>query len=268
MYMKGRFDPGGVPSLREFVTEVARDLPGTITEVPDARALPWKSLGSGADFVPFQDHLGVPSLSIEFIGANGYGFGTYHSNYDSRAYVEQVADPGFKQGVAMVRVLGTLALRMSNAEVLPFRFADYAERLRQGLGELGGAVNDARIPVDVGAWFARVTEIAIVAANLEAAIDRRLASAAAPGSFAALNDRLARLEQALTDDDGAPASRWYRHVFYGWNIYSLYDGQLFPGLAEALRLRDRARVQNESARITRALDRMHAELTAALASVR
>ena len=79
----------------------------------------------------------MPSLSIEFIGANGYGFGTYHSNYDSRAYVERVADPGFEQGVAMVRVLGTLALRMSNADILPFRFADYAERLRQGVGELG-----------------------------------------------------------------------------------------------------------------------------------
>ena len=101
------------------------------------QSLPWKSLGSGADFVPFQDHLGVPSLSIEFIGANGYGFGTYHSNYDSRAYVEQVADPGFEQGVAMVRVLGTLALRMSNADILPFRFADYAERLKQGVADIG-----------------------------------------------------------------------------------------------------------------------------------
>ena len=267
MYMRGRFDPGGAPSLREFVTEVARDLPGTITGVPDARSLPWKSLGSGADFVPFQDHLGVPSLSIEFIGDNGYGFGTYHSNYDSRAYVEQVADPGFTQGVAMVRVLGTLALRISNAEVLPFRFADYAERLRQGVGEIGPTVNEARIPVNVDAWFARVKEIAAAAAALEAAIDRRLASNDAV-SWSALNDRLARLEQKLTDDDGAPASRWYRHVFYGWNIYSLYDGQLFPGLAEALRLRDAERVKAESARVTRALDRMQAELTAALAGVR
>jgi N-acetylated-alpha-linked acidic dipeptidase len=263
MYMKGRFDAGGVPSLREFVTEVARDLPGTITQTPDEQSMPWKALGSGADFVPFQDYLGVPSLSIEFIGANGYGFGTYHSNYDSRAYVEQVADPGFEQGVSMVRVLGTLALRMSNADILPFRFADYAERLRQAVGTVGGAMNDAGIGVDTNTWFSRVKEIQAAAVALEAAIDRRLASGGA-ASFDALNDRLARLEQKLADDDGAPESRWYRHVFYGWNIYSLYDGQLFPGLAEALRLRDAERVKHESARITRAFDRMHAELTAAL----
>ena len=60
-----------------------------------------KPLGSGADFVPFQDHLGVPTMAIEFIGDNGYGYGTYHTNYDSRAYVEKIADPGFAQGVLM-----------------------------------------------------------------------------------------------------------------------------------------------------------------------
>jgi hypothetical protein len=75
-----------------------------------------------------------------------------------------------------------------------------------------------------------------------------------------LNDRLARLEQALCDDEGARASRWYRHVIYGWNIYSLYDGQPFPGLAEALYQKDAPRVTRELARIERALDRMLGEL--------
>ena len=71
------------------------------------------------------------------------------------------------------------------------------------------------------------------------------------------------MEQLLADDDGAPDSKWYRHVFYGWNIYSLYDGQPFPGLAEAFRLRDQARVTRETARVSAALDRLQAALTAA-----
>jgi N-acetylated-alpha-linked acidic dipeptidase len=256
MYMKGRFDAGGVPSLRDFVTEVVGE-----------RSIPWKSLGSGADFVPFQDHLGVPSLSVEYIGANGYGFGTYHSNYDSRAYVEKVADPGFEQGVQMARVLGVLALRMSSASVLPFRFADYAERLKQAVAEAGSWAHDAKIPIDVEAWLKRVKQIETAAVELETTIDGRLASGGS-ADFTALNDRLARLEQQLADDSGAEATKWYRHVFYGWNIYSLYDGQMFPGLAEALRVRDAARVTQEIERIDRALDRMHAELAAALRDVR
>ena len=73
-------------------------------------------LGSGADFVAFQDHLGLPTLPIEFDLRQRLRYGTYHSNYDTRPYIERVGDPGFTQGVLMSRVLGTIALRMAQAE--------------------------------------------------------------------------------------------------------------------------------------------------------
>ncbi len=289
MYMKGRFDPGGVPSLRDFVADVVKDVPDSETSVfarwqqsefhrqpaaarhGDASAFSpdLKPLGSGADFVPFQDHLGVPTLAIEFIGDNGYGYGTYHTNYDSRAYVEAVADPGFQQGVLMTQVLGTMALRMSEATVLPFRFSHYARKLQDAIGAAEGWAKEAGASIDVTGLRTRAGAVAAAAGQLEAAIDRRLAAGDLPSdSLPALNDRLARMEQQLADDDGAPASRWYRHVFYGWNIYSLYDGQPFPGLAEALRLKDRVRVVHEVGRIERALDRMQAQLDAAAAVMR
>jgi N-acetylated-alpha-linked acidic dipeptidase len=289
MYMKGRFDPGGVPSLRGFVADVARDVPQSETTVYDAwQQSEWKRrrapardqsaatfepdlkpLGSGADFVPFQDHLGVPTLAIEFIGDNGYGFGTYHTNYDSRAYVEKIADPGFEQGVLMARVLGTMALRMSEATVLPFRFSDYAAKLTDAIRAAEGWAGEAGAAVDLSGLRARAEAIRSSATSLEHDIDRRLLANDLPaGALPALNDRLARMEQQLADDDGAAESKWYRHVFYGWNIYSLYDGQPFPGLAEALRVKDTGRVSHELGRIERALDRMKAELDACAALVR
>ena len=289
MYMKGRFDPGGVPSLRDFVADVARDVQageGTVyegwqrsewnrqpaaTRSGEARTfLPdLKPLGSGADFVPFQDHLGVPTLAIEFIGENGYGYGTYHTNYDSRAYVERIADPGFEQGVVMARVLGTMALRMSEATVLPFRFSHYATKLQDAIRLAERWAKEASTPLDVARLRSRADAVSTAAKSLEEAIDRRLAAGDLPASpLASLNDRLARMEQRLADDDGAAESKWYRHVFYGWNIYSLYDGQPFPGLAEALRVKDTARIVREVSRIERALDRMRSELDAAAALVR
>jgi len=289
MYMKGRFDPGGVPSLRDFVADVAKDVPegdSTVFEQwqrsefnrqpaasrrGDAAAFApdLKPLGSGADFVPFQDHLGVPTMAIEYIGDNGYGYGTYHTNYDSRAYVEKIADPGFAQGVQIARVLGTMAIRMSEATVLPFRFSHYAAKLQDAIGSAEGWARDAGTSLDVSGLRTRAAAVAAASKALEDGIDRRLASGPPPAaSLAALNDRLARMEQKLADDDGAPETKWYRHVFYGWNIYSLYDGQPFPGLAEALRVKDQARVAREAGRIERALDRMQAELDAAAALVR
>lgn len=286
MYMAGRFDPGGVPSLRDFVADVARDVPdvagttGAGSVADGWRRSAWqrlpagqrsgdertfepdlKPLGSGADFVPFQDFLGVPTLALEFIGDNGYGFGTYHSNSDSRTYVERIADPGFRQGAVLARLLGTVALRLSGAPVLPFRFSRYADAL-------GRAVTSARSwgapdgpTPSLADHAALVAGVDRAARRLEAAVDSALRVGPLPDAVARrLNDGLARLEQTLTDDDGAPESRWFRHVVYGWNIYSLYDGQPFPGLFEAVRLRDAARTDREAGRVLRALERMRDEL--------
>lgn len=284
MYMKGRFDPGGVPSLSAFVADVAKDVPqGASTvyaewqerEAARAKADPAtftpdiKALGSGADFVPFQDHLAVPTMAIEFIGDNAYAYGTYHSNYDSRAYVERVADPGFQQGVLMSQVLGTMALRMSEADVLPFRYSHYAAKLTGAIADAEGWARDAGVAADLAPLRAGAAAAGQAATTFEAAVDQALASGRLTrASATALNDRLGRIEQTLADDDGAPESKWYRHVFVGWNIYSLYDGQPFPGLLEAFRVKDAARVTHELGRIQRALARMTAELDAARAEVR
>jgi len=76
---------------------------------------------------------------------------------------------------------------------------------------------------------------------------------------------LAGLEQRLLDDS-EPADRvWYRHVIYGWDIYSLYDGQPFPRLAAAIRARDAAGTRREVARIGAALDRLDSGLREAIA---
>ncbi|MBC7895542.1 MAG: M28 family peptidase, partial [Cytophagaceae bacterium] len=193
MYMRGRFDPGGVPSLSAFVADVVKDVPDGASTVYDAwQASEWKRLpaarkqgdvsafvpdlkplGSGADFVPFQDHLGVPTMAIEFIGDNGYGYGTYHTNYDSRAYVEKIADPGFAQGVLMSRVLGTMALRMSQADVLPFRFSHYGTKLREAIASAEGWATEAGVAIDVAPLRTRAAAVAKASASLETALDAR-----------------------------------------------------------------------------------------------
>lgn len=304
LYMEGRLDVGGGPSLRDFLVQVTKDVPeparpateradgapSGATSVYDAwLASEWprqpierrrrgragfevdlKPLGSGADFVPFQAFLGLPTLSIEYIGAGGYGFGTYHSNYDSRFYAERIADPGFMRGAQLVRVLGTVALRLGESQVLPYRFSHYASRLGEFVNTASTwATDDDGAPVvavDVRGLKAAVQRIAAQAATLEQRIDAGLASGRLPSSqTAALNDRLARLEQALVDTSEPPDRRWFRHVVYGWNIYSMYDGQPFPALADAVRLRDARRVRDEVARIAAALDRLQAGLRDATA---
>jgi N-acetylated-alpha-linked acidic dipeptidase len=253
MYTRGRLVAGGVPSLRDFVAEVA-----SATSAGDIPA-DLSALGSGADFVAFQDYLGVPTLALEFLFEGGYGFGAYHSSYDSRYYMENVADPGFAQGVTLARVLGVAIMRFAAAPVLPFRYGHYAERIAAFLQESEAWKPDANrdpLAVSTAGLRALAVEAAHRARAIERTIDQELASGRVPSAAGDLNDALARLEQALLDVSQPANRRWYRHVIYGWNVYSMYDGQPLPGLAEAIRLGDAALLAQEQARIQRALERM------------
>ncbi|MDP1570091.1 MAG: M28 family peptidase [Vicinamibacterales bacterium] len=281
MYYQGRFDAGGAATLRDFVVEVARDTPDGDRSVLDGwRESEWarqtpdrrrqgrgafdvelRALGSGADFVPFQVFLGLPTLSLEFIGAGGYGFGTYHSNYDTRAYFDRVADPGFRQGLVLARLLGTTAMRLANAEIVPYRYSHYGRQLATALAGVPawGVDDEGRtvLAIDVSRAERLAGDVATKAEALERALDAALARGALDADMRqTINMRLARLEQRLLNEDAPPDERWFRHVVHGWNIYAMYDGQPFPGLAEAVRLRDEARRDAELEAIAAGLTRL------------
>jgi N-acetylated-alpha-linked acidic dipeptidase len=285
LYMQGRFDGGGTPSLRDFVVQIARDVPdfrGSGSVYEGWRADQWRrapaerqrmgevrfevelaALGSGADFVAFQDHLGLPTLQLEFDFAGSYG--TYHSNYDTRWFVERLSDPGFAVGRTLARMLGLSLMRFAQAPILPFRYEHYGRKLIEFLDAAATwSMVEGRAVVTLNLKTTR--QLAVKIADRAAALDREIEAKLASGSLderqvRTLNERLVRLEQDLLDESEPADKRWYRHVIYGWNIYSLYEGQPLPGLAEAIRLRDQSKVAREIARIESALTRMLAGLS-------
>jgi hypothetical protein len=156
-------------------------------------------------------------------------------------------------------------MRLADSAVLPYRYSHYANKISDFLDDAGTwALDDAgnqTVKLNLTAAKALATDIAARSSALERRIDENIENGLWPdASTAGLNDRLTHLEQALLDENGSPAAHWYRHAIYGWNIYSLYDGQPLPGLAEAIRLKDPARVAQETGRIENALRRMLAEL--------
>ena len=281
LFMRGHFFGGGTPSLRDFLIQVAKDVPsidghGTVYE--DWRANAWQkqeparrhrsikdfevelaALGSGADFVAFQDYLGLPTLSVQYDFDGSYG--AYHSNYDSRFYVEHFSDPGFQVARNLAQVFGVAVMRLADASILPFRYSHYARKISEYLEDAESWSRDEAgnqiVKLNLKNAKAMAARILSRAEELERLVDAKTESERWPDAArASLNDGLSHLEQKLLDEEGTPAERWYRHVIYGWNIYSLYDGQPLPGLAEAIRLKDPGRVSTETARIENALQRM------------
>jgi len=231
--------------------------------------LPIGALGSGSDFTPFLQHLGIASLDLSY-GGEADDEGVYHSAYDSFDHYLRFGDPGFGYGVAEAQTIGHLVLRVADADVLPLQFSDAAEVLDGYLHELHQLAFDQGEHAQSLAQLrqARAFELAsdptrplgAPAAEPEvpylnfAALDDAMAhmKRAARAYDAALADAVARatplglaqraqldtllqgLEQTLTSDDGLPGRAWYRHLIYAPGLYTGYGAKTMPGVREAI----------------------------------
>jgi N-acetylated-alpha-linked acidic dipeptidase len=266
-YLAGHLKAGGVASLQPFCAQVFRDVkdPADPEHTLSGELLP---LGSGADFVPFQDFLGLPSLSLE-LGSEG-SYGAYHSSHDTRRYLETQVDPDRRYGLALAELLGRTALRLASAPVVPLRPSRTADVIGGYLRDLEGHNLDEQgqprlEDLDLAGTRARLKALREGAAAIEGEADRLLfEDPAASLRFRDLSDRLVRSEKAFVDPGPFRAgANWYRHPVYGWDIYSLYAGDTLPGLGRALRDRDAVAFAAERARLEAAVERATAALEGA-----
>ena len=236
------FAAAGVPQVDDALIEVTKavDDPRTGAPVYDT----WRGedeapeidrLGSGSDYTAFLDHLGVPSLEAGFTApASG---GTYHSAYDDTRNMEEHLDPGYLGHAGSARVTGVTALRLANADVLPFRYSDYAtavagyvEDLQQVQAETPGAAQ-----VDLGILLEAAGDWAAASEALEQLADELLAAGEVEGgAVRRINAALMRQERALTTRQGLPGRPWFRHQVYAPGLVTGYAVQYLPGMRDAV----------------------------------
>src|SRR6185436_9262399 len=101
------------------------------------------ALGSGSDYTPFLQHLGVASLDIRY-GGEGVNEGVYHSVYDSFDHYTRFGDPTFDYGIALAQTAGRAILRLANADTLPVEFKTFSDTVAKYLKELAKLADDLR----------------------------------------------------------------------------------------------------------------------------
>jgi N-acetylated-alpha-linked acidic dipeptidase len=89
-------------------------------------------IGSGSDHTVFLNFVGMPVIGLQFDG----DYGVYHSAYDDFYWMNHFGDPGYKYHTLMSQLWGVTALRLANADLLPFDFASYASNIRQFVDDL------------------------------------------------------------------------------------------------------------------------------------
>ncbi len=238
------FQPSAVPSLSGLIVDVSR----TLTD-PSGRSLyeAWRAsaaedrsepvtdnglvdirIGSGSDHTVFLNRIGVPSVLLQFDGP----YGVYHSVYDSHDWMNRFGDPGFGYHRLMSQLWGVLALRLANADVVPYDFAAYASGVRtfvDALAEAQPALGE-RVPLD--GVRARLDAFEAAGRAFNVARRRALdAGAVDSATLAAVNEKLRRVERNWLHPAGIPGRPWFRHLLYAARY--TYAHLELPGLTEA-----------------------------------
>ena len=293
---RGFFGAGGSAALQTFVNEVAEnvtDPESSITikqralakEVADAtgtkakeeamnkKEMELEPLGSGSDFSPFLQHLGLPSLNLGFGGEDGGG--EYHSIYDSYDDYRRFKDPSFQYGVALAKTAGRLALRMADADNLPFDFSYLYRALAGYTKEVIDLSNNMRentrlenkmilsgiykqtmdtadhllVPqVKTDVPYLNFSPLQTAMDSLQKSTDSLKANLSKRDTTTAgeaVNVALYRAEQQLLLPGGLPRREWYRHAVYAPGFYTGYGVKTLPGIREAIEQRSWAEAQTE-----------------------
>lgn len=315
---RGFLQASGSHALEHLVNEVAKSV-----EDPETKGSVWKrwqsnvvasasgerraearsradlrigALGSGSDYTPFLQHHGTASLNLSFGGFDDDGI--YHSIYDDFYHFTKFHDPGFLYGRALAQFSGTLAIRLADADLLPFEFSNLAdttqgylrdvqnllrqrqdevrERNRQINDGVFAAVNDPKAPRPIPAVeevppALNFAPLENAASALTRAADRYKAAAAKAGTDAALlrtvNARLIQSERQFIDEGGLPRRPWYRHMLYAPGFYTGYGVKTMPGVREGIEQKRYAEAEKEAVRIAAAIDRLTALLNDAAGTI-
>ncbi|MEO5984002.1 MAG: transferrin receptor-like dimerization domain-containing protein [Ferruginibacter sp.] len=225
------------------------------------------ALGSGSDFSPFAQHIGIPSMNLGF-GGEGDG-GEYHSIYDSYDLYKRFKDPKFAYGVVLAKTAGHTTLRFANAETLPFDFRNLQKTIGKYATELitlademrdntsvenqlikekyyaiADKVNEpllvplAKDEVPFISFAALQNALAVLEKSTNALSDSIYNKILPADKKQALNEKLYRAEQVLLTKDGLPRRGWYRHAIYAPGFYTGYGVKTLPGIREAIEQRN------------------------------
>ena len=313
---RGFLEVEGSHVLEHFINDVARDIVDpetklTVWKRQQARAIDrakpedkektraradWRigALGSGSDYTPFLQHLGIPSLNIGYGGEDEAGI--YHSIYDDFYFYTHFLDTDFAYGRALAQTAGTAVIRLADADILPFQYANLADTVRTYDEELQllikkkreevternraiadgvfAAIDDPRRPraapkpqpVPPPLDFAPISRAIETLAKRAVVLDEARAAAAkkrpSPAALTAINVKLAQSEQQLIDAAGLVHREWFKHLLYAPGFYTGYGVKTMPGVREAIEQAQYQSAPAEIARVGKALEREAAWLDA------
>jgi N-acetylated-alpha-linked acidic dipeptidase len=225
-------DPSGKSLYEAWKESSARERMQTkdFADVRDSNLADTR-IGSGSDHTVFLNFIGMPVFGLQFDGP----YGVYHSAYDDFFWMNHFGDPGYRYHTLMSQLWGVLALRLANADLLPFDFAAYADNIRQFVNEMEKGKDMSQL--DLKPVLDAIVQFETAGKRLDESASRVLASGTIDADLAALINRgTMQVERNWLNPAGIPGRPWFKHMLYGARY--TYAHLELPGLTEAIEKQD------------------------------
>ena len=204
-------------------------------------------IGSGSDHTVFLNYVGVPVIGLSFDSP----YGVYHSAYDNFYWMNHFGDPGYKYHTLVSNLWGVLALRLSNADLLPFDFASYAQHIRAFVTDMSKGKDLSQL--DLKPLMSKLDALEQAGVKVNEAAAHALTSLPSANVLARSNDAMLAVERNWLNPQGIPGRPWFKHTLYGARY--TYAHLELPGLTEAVEASDWPRARQQAEIIEAAVDR-------------
>ena len=316
----GYLSMGGSHSLEKFVNEVIRDVDDPVHDVSldnrlrsrmkvreynsgtfgegresERQDLRMYAMGAGSDYTAFLHHAGVPALNMAFGGESGGG--SYHSLYDTYEHYKRFSDGKFIYGTTLSKVNGRLVLRLSEADILPFRFVNMVDnigkfieqnkKLSEDIRKSTKSLNDLldnndfaissnpkktylppkrlrKVPeFDFKPLDAALARLSTSAWKYEEALLKFQKGSLSLERKSKINALLRSVDQAFINSKGLPRRDWFKNMMYAPGYYTGYGVKTLPGIREGLEERKWNEVRLYIKEVSKALDRASENINSA-----
>ena len=256
------FGGGGTPTLRATLRDITKSVAdpsggGSVYDVwrkranaPAGEEPAMGDPGGGSDFAGFYNHLGIPHSDWGFGGASGI----YHSNFDSFTFMERFGDPEYRYHAAAARIGTAMMMRLANADILPYDYAEFARTMRKYLSPIDRALLAKGWPGSSAPLAAAIDRMERGGVAFGAARDQALMSEVSRAKQEATNAALLQVERAMTRPEGLRTRPWYRNLIYVADVDNGYSNMVFPSVNEAIRYGNAALFDTELADLVRRFD--------------
>jgi N-acetylated-alpha-linked acidic dipeptidase len=219
------------------------------TQPPKDENLVNTRIGSGSDHTVFLNFLGRPVITLQFDGP----YGVYHSMYDNVYWMNHFGDPGYKYHATMSALWGVTALRLAQADILPFDFAFYGRTLNSFIDDLKNNPRYDANKINLDNLQKSASAFEAAGKNVKILLDRKVDSGEVdPQTAERFNQSILKVESNWLNPDGIPGRPWFKHLLYCARY--TYAHLELPGLTEAVELQKWDEAQRQSEILAKAID--------------